>query len=210
VHLNLHPRDDAFVFGERTRHLQGSERLREQVAGASFLMSPTAFFQTNIRAAEILVGLVLAAIPATSRVIDLYAGCGLFAIPLALAGHDVVAVEENRLAVADGEAALRLNAGAGNRCRFVGRRVETAIGSIRRADVVVLDPPRDGCAGSVLQEVFERLRPVHAVYVSCNPEALACDLTPICAAGYRIRSLQPIDMFPHTPHVETVAVLDRL
>jgi len=143
-------------------------------------------------------------------VIDLYAGCGLFAIPLALAGHDVIAVEENRLAVADGEAALRLNAGARNLCRFVARRVETAIGSIRRADVVVLDPPRDGCAASVLQEVFGRLRPALAVYVSCNPEALAVDLTTIFAAGYRIGSLQPIDMFPHTSHVETVAVLDRL
>jgi 23S rRNA (uracil1939-C5)-methyltransferase len=210
VHLNLHERDDAFVFGERTRRLRGSERMREQVAGVSFLMSPPAFFQTNVRAAEILVGLVLAAIPEHSYVVDLYAGCGLFAIPLALAGHDVVAVEENRLAVADGEAAMRLNAVARNRCRFVARRVETAVDSIRRADAVVLDPPRDGCATSVLEQVFGRLRPARAVYVSCNPEALAADLVTVCAAGYRIRSMQPVDMFPHTAHVETVAVFDRV
>ena len=209
VHLNLHERDDAFIFGERTRRLRGSERMREQVAGASFLMSPPAFFQTNVRAAEILVGLVIAAIPEASQIIDLYAGSGLFAIPLALAGHEVVAVEENRMAVADGEAALRLNAGARDRCRFIARRVESAVSSIRRADVVVLDPPRDGCAPSVLQEVFGRLRPAHAVYVSCNPEALAADLTTICASGYRIRSVQPVDMFPHTAHVEVVVVFNR-
>jgi 23S rRNA (uracil1939-C5)-methyltransferase len=184
--------------------------MREQVAGASFLMSPPAFFQTNVRAAEILVGLVLGAVPEHSHVVDLYAGCGLFAIPLALAGHEVVAVEENRLAVADGEAALRLNGVARNRCRFVARRVETAIASIRRADAVVLDPPRDGCATSVLQQIFGRLRPARAVYVSCNPEALAVDLGTICAAGYRMRSMQPIDMFPHTAHVETVVVFERL
>ncbi len=190
VHLNLHERDDAFIFGERTKRLRGTERMREQVAGASFLMSPPAFFQTNVRAAEILVGLVLEAIPEASQIVDLYAGSGLFAIPLALAGHEVVAVEENRIAVADGEAALRLNAGAGHRCRFIARRVEAAIGSIRRADVVVL-------------------RPAHAVYVSCNPEALAADLTTICTSGYRIRSVQPVDMFPHTAHVEVVVVFDR-
>jgi len=126
MHLNVHAREDAFVFGPSTRHLDGSTRMREEVAGASFLMSPAAFFQTNVLAADILVRLVLDAVHPASRVLDLYAGSGLFAIPLAAAGHDVVAVEENRLAVADGEV-----------------------------------------------------------------------------------SLQPVDMFPHTAHIETVAVLSR-
>ena len=149
MHLNEHPRDDAFVFGPQTRRLQGSERMREKAAGASFLMSPTSFFQTNVRAAEILVGLVIDAIPGNTHVIDLYAGSGLFAIPLALAGHEVLAVEENRLAVDDGEAALRLNAASRPRCRFIAGRVEEALASIRRADAVVLDPPRDGCSEGV-------------------------------------------------------------
>src|SRR5439155_26335982 len=92
MHLNVHARDDAFIFGPATRHLHGSARMRETVAGVSFLMSSAAFFQTNVPAAEILVRLVLEALPSSSRVIDLYAGSGLFAIPLAAAGHDVVAV----------------------------------------------------------------------------------------------------------------------
>ena len=214
MHLNVHARDDAFIFGPSTRHLHGSPRMREQVAGASFLISPAAFFQTNVLAAEMLVRLVLdevARVPSQregpKRILDLYAGSGLFAIPLALAGNDVVAVEENRLAVADGEAALKLNARARERCRFVARRVETALTTFREADVVVLDPPREGCAAPVLRDVFGRLKPARAIYVSCNPETLATDLAVASRHGYRIRALQPVDMFPHTAHIETVAAL---
>jgi 23S rRNA (uracil1939-C5)-methyltransferase len=208
MHLNLHPRDDGFIFGPHTKRLTGPERMREQVAGASFLLSPAAFFQTHVRAAEVLVRLVLEALPRASRVVDLYAGSGLFAIPLGLAGHDVIAVEENRLAVSDGNAALRLNEAARGRCRFVARRVEAALASLRHADAVVLDPPRDGCSAPVLLDVFRRLRPARVVYVSCNPEALAAELSTVGSCGYRIESLQPVDMFPHTAHVETVAILD--
>ena len=216
-HLNVHPRGDAFVFGRDTRRLAGHERMRESVAGVSFLMSPAVFFQTNVGAAEVLVRLVRDAIPAGARVLDLYAGAGLFALPLARDGHDVVAVEENRAAVADGEASLRLNGIPGDRCRFVARRAEDAIGQFARPekarpappDTVVLDPPREGCSPSVTQAVFRTLGPARAVYVSCNPEALARDLGAIVTHGYRIESLQPVDMFPHTAHVETVAVLHR-
>ena len=207
MHVNVHDRDDAFIFGPTTRHLFGAARMREEVAGSSMLMSPTSFFQTNVEAADVLVRLVLAAISSEARVLDLYAGSGLFAIPLAAAGHDVLAIEENRVAVADGEAALKLNRAARGRCRFLVRRVEAALPSIRSAEAVVLDPPREGCSPAVLQETFGRLKPRRAVYVSCNPEALARELRPICRYGYRVISLQPVDMFPHTAHIETVAVL---
>jgi len=207
LHVNVHDRDDAFIFGPATRHLSGAARMREEVAGASLLMSPTAFFQTNVEAAELLVRLVLAAMSSATRVLDLYAGSGLFAIPLAAAGHEVLAVEENRVAVADGEAALKLNKAVRGRCRFVARRVEAALRSIREGEAVVLDPPREGCSASVLREVFGRLKPRRAAYVSCNPEALGRDLARICSFGYRLLSAQPVDMFPHTAHIETVAVL---
>lgn len=209
LHLNLHPRGDAFIFGRDTRRLSGSERMREEAGGASFLISPTAFFQTNVRAADVLVQLVLDAVPAAAAVVDLYAGAGLFAIPLARRGHNVVAVEENRAAVDDGEASLRLNRVAGGRCRFLARSVEAALGSMSTADVAVLDPPREGCSREVVDALFGRVRPRRAVYISCNPEALARDLALIAAHRYRITSMQPVDMFPHTAHVETVVVLSR-
>jgi 23S rRNA (uracil1939-C5)-methyltransferase len=211
-HVNLHPDSDAFIFGRDTRKVAGPERMREKVADASFLVSPTAFFQTNIHAAEILVRLVLEAVPRGARVLDLYAGAGLFAIPLARAGHQVVAVEENRIAVADGEASARLNRIADGACRFVARRVEQALDTpaVRPPfDVVVLDPPRDGCSADVIDRVFGDGSPNTAIYVSCNPEALARDLAGIVRHGYTAASIQPVDMFPHTAHIESVVVLKR-
>ena len=123
LHVNVHPRGDAYIFGRETRRISGPDRLREEVAGTAFLISPTSFFQTNVRAAGLLVRLVTEAIPRPSRVLDLYAGAGLFALPLARAGHHVVAVEENRGSVADGEASRRLNRIGEEQCRFIGRRV---------------------------------------------------------------------------------------
>lgn len=209
LHLNIHRRGDAFVFGPDTRTIAGPLRLREEVAGTSFLISPTAFFQTNVHAAEILVQLVLEAVPADAQVLDLYAGAGLFALPLARRGHTVIAVEENRAAVADGEASARLNRVSSERCRFVARRVESALTAIRRADVVVLDPPREGCSPGVIDDILGRLRPRGVVYISCNPEALARDLRTAASFPYVIEAIQPVDMFPHTAHIETVATIVR-
>lgn len=210
-HLNLHPRADPYIFGRETIHVRGARHLRERVSGVTFLVSPTAFFQTNVHAAEILLRLVLDALPPGAPVLDLYAGVGLFALPLAERGDRVIAVEENRAATADGVASMRINGLDGSRCRFVPRRVETAVRTIEPADAihVVLDPPRDGCSRAVIDEVFGRLEPVRAAYVSCNPEALARDLALIGRHGYRIERLQPVDMFPHTAHVEAVAVVSR-
>ena len=209
LHLNVHPRDDGFIFGQETRRIAGAARLRERIAGMSFLISPTAFFQTNVDAASLLVTLVLEALPPAVPVLDLYAGAGLFALPLARDGHEVVAVEENRAAVADGQASVRLNRLPPERCRFVARPVESALGQLRHADAVVLDPPREGCTDAVVRGVFGRLQPQTVVYVSCNPETLARDLAAALPLGYRIESVQPVDMFPHTAHIETVVVMRR-
>ncbi|HEY6361117.1 MAG TPA: 23S rRNA (uracil(1939)-C(5))-methyltransferase RlmD, partial [Vicinamibacterales bacterium] len=209
LHVNVHPKDDGFIFGPETRRIAGPARVREVVNGVSFVVSPTAFFQTNVRAAEMLARLVLDAVPAGTRVVDLYAGAGLFALPLAKRDHTVIAIEENRAAVADGQASLRLNRIPPERCRFVAEPVEAALRAIRAADVVVLDPPRTGCTPAVLEHVFRRVQPALAIYVSCNPEALARDLLSIVRGGYTILSIQPVDMFPHTTHVEAVVVLTR-
>ncbi len=215
LHVNFHPRGDAFIFGRETKHIAGPERLREEVGGASFLISPTAFFQTNVRAAELLVQQVLASVPAGAVVLDLYAGAGLFALPLALRGHTVVAIEENRAAVADGEASRRLSRIPESRCRFIAKPVEVALGAGRRSlshdfDVVVLDPPREGCRPATIDRLLSHHEPSTMIYVSCDPESLARDLLRITGRGYAIDSMQPVDMFPHTPHIETVVLLSRV
>jgi 23S rRNA (uracil1939-C5)-methyltransferase len=211
-HVNIHSRGDAFIFGPETRRIAGTERLREDLSSASFLISPTAFFQTNVKAADILVRLVLDEVPDDASVLDVYAGAGLFALPLARRGQRVIAVEENRAAVADGEASLRLNRIPDDRCRFMTMPVERFLrtrDSRAAADAVVLDPPREGCAESVLDELFGRVAPATAVYVSCDPRTLARDLQRIATHGFVVTSVQPVDMFPHTPHIETVVALRR-
>jgi 23S rRNA (uracil1939-C5)-methyltransferase len=212
-HLNVHDRPGPFLFGPETRRLFGPDEIREQVAGASYLVSPTAFFQTNVRAADAMVGVVLDALADAGgrRVLDLYSGVGLFAIPLAKAGRSITAVEENRDAVASAAAALRLNRIDPSACRLVASRVEDAEVRLGRTawDAVVLDPPRQGCPTRVLDWVFRNIRPTRIVYVSCDPEALARDLARVAGTGYDLQRVQPIDMFPHTEHIETVVVLSR-
>ncbi len=214
--LNVNDKPGPYLFGDQTRHLHGRRRVRETVAGVSFLLSPTAFFQTNVRAAEAMVGYVLEQAGAARTAVDLYAGAGLFALPLAKRGMRVVAVEENPEAVADGEASRLLNRIAQSACAFVRARTEhVAAGGRRRAiplspEMVVLDPPRAGCPPPVLDWICGSLRPRRIIYVSCNPQALALDLRAPIASGYTLQAVQPVDMFPHTAHVETVVTLTRI
>lgn len=158
LHVNVHPRNDAYIFGRDTRHVAGPERLREDIGGVSFLISSTAFFQTNVRAADALVRLVLAAVPEGATVLDLYAGAGLFALTLAKRGNRVVAIEESRVAVADGEASMRLSRVPPERCPFIQKPVEGALRAKHPRvppDAVVLDPPREGCTAVVLERTAE-------------------------------------------------------
>jgi 23S rRNA (uracil1939-C5)-methyltransferase len=145
------------------------------VGGTSFLISPDAFFQTNVDAAERLLMLVRDAVPAGASVLDLYAGAGLFALPLARAGHAVVAVKRTARLSATGVASQRVNRIPEEQCRFIAQPVETALRRLPPADVIVLDPPRSGCSPVVLDWLCRR-GPARLVYVSCNPEALARDL----------------------------------
>jgi 23S rRNA (uracil1939-C5)-methyltransferase len=187
--------------------------VRESVGGASFLISPTAFFQTNVEAAEVLLQLVLehAPVQPALRILDLYAGSGLFSLPLAARGHHVTAVEDNVQAVKDANANVRLNRLPAANVRLHASRVEDALQRMQREtfDLVILDPPRLGCPPEVLHGVFARLRAPKVIYVSCNPATLAAELPRILDEGYRIRSVQPVDMFPHTTHIESVVVLQR-
>ena len=225
-HINVHAGPGSWLFGPETRHLHGRARLREHVAGATFLVSPTAFFQTNVAAAAALVDVVLGAITVAGarEVLDLFAGAGLFALPLSKAGCRVTAVEEDPAAVADGEASRAFSQVDPRACRFIRARAEDYVARLPRAarasagvEAIVLDPPREGCGGGLLAGVLHALNPAVAVYVSCEPAALSGDLAALRAAGllggpharYGISAVRPIDMFPHTPHIETVVVLRR-
>ena len=208
--INIHDRPGPFMVGRETLRIDGRAHVREDMQGTGFLISPTAFFQTNVRAARELLRVVLSEAGDAARVLDLYSGSGLFAIPLARQGARVVAVEENRQAVKDAEANLRLNRVSPGAVRLVAGRSEDALGRLSRErfEAIVLDPPRQGCPDRVLDAVAQ-LGARRIVYVSCNPERLAVERTRIERTGYRLSRLQGVDMFPHTDHIEAVAVFDR-
>lgn len=210
--LNLHPTPSPYMVGRQTIRLDGHAHVRERRIGPTFLVSPTAFFQTNPTAAAALVGIVLDSIDArVPSVLDLYSGSGLFTLPLAARGHRVVAVEENIRAVGDAAKNLDVNRLDPRQVRLVGARVEDALRELgrQRFDAVVLDPPRQGCDPAVIEHVFGRLAPRRAVYVSCHPASLAREMPAIRGHGYHISTVRPVDMFPHTAHVEVVTVLER-
>jgi 23S rRNA (uracil1939-C5)-methyltransferase len=212
--LNIHDRPGPYQLGRESLRIDGPGHVLERVAGLQFLVSPTGFFQTNVAAAAELLRLVQAALPPRPglRILDLYAGSGLFALPLARQGHHVTAVEESRKATRDAARNARRSGVPEARLRLVPSHVEDALPRLPAEgfDVVILDPPRQGCPEPVLRQVAERLRPERLLLVSCNPEALARELALLLPAGYRARLVQPVDMFPHTPHIETLAVLERL
>jgi 23S rRNA (uracil1939-C5)-methyltransferase len=211
--LNLHGRPGPYVVGRESKRVAGPGHVKEEALGPVFLVSPTSFFQTNVEAARTLVRLVVEAMPGETglRVLDLYSGSGLFALPLALRGHAVTAVEESRKGIRDAELNRRQNGLPEGRLRLVCAPVEDALPRLEPGafDAVVLDPPRDGCPPEVVRGVFGRLRPARGVLVSCNPDALARELPLAVRAGYRVLRVQPVDMFPHTPHTESVTVLER-
>ena len=212
--VNIHDQPGPFMIGDETIKIEGRSHVKETVNGVSYLVSPTAFFQTNVGAAAAMVRLVLEAIGQIDKpdglspdVLDLYCGTGLFALQLAKAGARVTAIEENRQAIKDAEGNVRLNRIAEGRVRFIAGKVEELVKG--HFDAVVMDPPRQGCPPRVLSAVFDQMRPTKVVYVSCNPNALAKELPGILRAGYRVARVQAVDMFPHTNHIETVIGFER-
>jgi 23S rRNA (uracil1939-C5)-methyltransferase len=196
-----------------TQLLWGEEAIEEALCGLRFRVRPNAFLQTNTRTAERIYDLVrdFAALEGNETVYDLYCGIGTIGLVLA---HDALTVwgidiSEESIACALENAELN---GIGNAAYFagnVGQSLEELRDRSGGADVVVVDPPRAGLAGKALKRLGEIGAP-RIVYVSCNPTTLAGDLKRLRQEyDYDLRRAKPVDMFPHTPHVETVSLLQR-
>ena len=184
----------------------GQRRYRESVAGREFWVASPSFFQVNVKQAARLAELVRDGLGLSGRetVVDAYAGVGTFAALLAADAGEIIAIEEATAAIADAEENA---AGLGN-VRFLTGKVEDVLpGLAARPDAVILDPSRSGCQPAALAALL-RLAPGRIAYVSCNPETLARDLAVLCR-GYVVESVQPVDMFPQTHHIECVAMLAR-
>ncbi len=197
-----------------TELLWGEEAIEEEIGGLRFRVRPNAFLQTNTRMAERLYAIAreFAALEGGETVYDLYCGIGTIGLSMAASALTVWGIEISEESVVCAIENQELN-GIGNAAFYAGNVGEVLRDLRDRAgdpDVVVVDPPRAGLAGKALKRLGEIGAP-RIVYVSCNPTTLAGDLKRLSADyGYRLVRARPVDMFPHTPHVECVALLDRL
>ena len=196
-----------------TRLLWGDEAIEEELLGLRFRLRPNAFLQTNTAMAERLYALALeaAGLTGSETVYDLYCGTGTIGLCLAGQAGSVWGVEISEEAVACAIENASLN-GVRNASFFAGN-VSLALEELRERagapDVVVVDPPRAGLAGKALRRLA-RLGAPRIVYVSCNPTTLSGDLKTLREDwGYELRRCTPLDMFPHTPHIESVSLLER-
>jgi 23S rRNA (uracil1939-C5)-methyltransferase len=198
--------------GGDTELVWGEGELPERLCDLELRISAEAFFQTNTEMAEVLYGVVaeFAALESWQRVFDLYCGIGSIGLTLAPRAGELWGVELLEAAVADAIAGAARN-GVTN-ARFFAGDIRTALPELvkraGRPDLVVVDPPRAGLSKKVVQRILEA-GPRRIVYVSCNPTTLAPNAAEMVAAGWSLKQVRPVDMFPQTHHIESVALLER-
>ncbi|HEY7933758.1 MAG TPA: 23S rRNA (uracil(1939)-C(5))-methyltransferase RlmD [Solirubrobacteraceae bacterium] len=198
--------------GGETELVWGEDELPERLGELDLRIACEAFFQTNTEMAEVLYGVVgdYAALQGWERVFDLYCGIGTIAQTLAPRAGEVWGIEMVHGAVANAISAAQRN--EITNVHFFAGDTRLALPELLeragRPDVVVLDPPRAGLSQKVVRRVIEA-SPKRIVYVSCNPTTLAPNAAQLVEAGWTLRKVRPVDMFPQTHHVECVALLER-
>ena len=198
--------------GGETQLVAGADYLDEEIGGIRVRISPEAFFQTNTEMAERLYAIAVdrAGLSGFERVYDLFCGIGTIGLLMAPRAAELWGLEVVPAAVADAIANASLNEIDG--VNFFAGDVRVALRELvsraGRPDVLVVDPPRAGLSQKVVRRIVEAA-PRRIIYVSCNPTTLAPNAAQLVQAGYTLGPVQPVDMFPQTPHIECVAVLDR-
>ena len=209
---NVNSRKTSVVLGEAEKVLYGKGFILDTLCGKTYAISPRSFYQINHAQTEVLYGLAVEAAKLTGKEVVLDAYCGIGTIGLTAADHakQVVGVELNRDAVQDAIGNARHN-GVKNARFFAAdatRWIREAAAAGEKADVIFMDPPREGSTPEFLASVA-RMAPKRVVYVSCNPVTLARDLATLTKLGYKAEGFTPVDMFPHTEHIETVVLLSH-
>jgi 23S rRNA (uracil1939-C5)-methyltransferase len=205
---NITSRKAGIAVGETEILLAGASCIREKVGGYEFEISANSFFQTNTLAAQRLVKIVkdFSDLSGRETLVDLYCGTGAIAISLAEEAGKVIGMEIAESAIMDAEKNCRLN-GISN-CEFIQGDIKNSLAKIAASpDIIIIDPPRAGMHKDIVRQVLA-MKPEKMVYVSCNPTTMARDLA-MMTDDYEVIEIQPVDMFPHTHHVESVAKINR-
>lgn len=200
------------MLGERENVLYGTGKIEDELCGLTFRISPHSFYQINPVQTEVLYNTAMeyAGMTGSEKVIDAYCGIGTIGLVASKRAGEVIGVELNRDAVHDAIANAKRN-GIKNVRFFCDDAGEFMLGMVQdgeKADIVFMDPPRAGSDECFLSSLVT-LAPKKVVYISCNPETQQRDLRFLTKRGYKVEKIQPVDMFPHTNHVETVALLVR-
>jgi 23S rRNA (uracil1939-C5)-methyltransferase len=203
---NVTARKAGVTTGEFEISIAGDSAIIDKIGAFEFEISANSFFQTNTAGAAELYDTVkrYADLGGSGSVVDLYSGTGTIPILLSDAAGEVIGLEMAPSAVADAEKNCRHN--QVENCRFVPGDIRETLPAIsKRPEVLVIDPPRAGMHPDVVKQVLALL-PERIVYVSCNPATLARDLI-LLKEAYRLEEVQPVDLFPHTYHIESVVKL---
>lgn len=209
---NINPYQTSLVLGERENVLYGTGKIEDELCGLTFRISPRSFYQINPVQTEVLYNTAMeyADMSGREKVIDAYCGIGTIGLVASKRAGEVIGVELNRDAVHDAISNAKRN-GIKNVRFFCDDAGEFMLGMARdgeRADIVFMDPPRAGSDECFLSSLVT-LAPKKIVYISCNPETQQRDLRFLTKRDYKVEKIQPVDMFPHTNHVETVVQLVR-
>ncbi len=209
---NINNRRTSLVLGSKSIVLYGEGVIKEQLCGYTFTISPKSFYQINPIQTEVLYNKAMqfADIKKDDVVIDAYCGTGTIGIIASKFAGQVIGVELNKDAVRDARKNARINnvENIDFVCDDAGRYMVNLAEEGLKADVVIMDPPRAGSDVKFLKSLVT-LSPRKVVYISCNPETLARDLMYLSKNKYKVRKIQPVDMFPHTEHIECVVLLTK-
>lgn len=210
--LNVNDHPYKMMLGPAEKTLYGKGYITDTLCGRTFKISPRSFYQVNPVQTELLYrkAVDMARLGGKETVIDAYCGVGTIGIYCSAFAKQVIGAELNRDAVRDAIENAKLNQirNIYFHCRDAGEFMRELANSGEQIDVVFTDPPRGGCSMEFL-EALTTLRPGRVVYISCNPQTQQRDLRFLTQNGYKVQEIQPVDMFPHTNHVECVAVLER-
>ena len=213
VILNVNDRFTSLVLGQKEKVLYGPGYIEDRLCGCVFRISSKSFYQINPVQTEYLYSTAMdyAALSGSETVLDAYCGVGTIGLVASSMAGQVLGVELNRDAVKDAIANARRNdiRNIWFTAADAGEYMVSLAEQDRHIDTVFMDPPRAGSDQRFLRSLL-RLKPDRVVYISCNPETLARDLSILQRGGYRAAQAQPVDMFPHTNHIETVVLMSRV
>ena len=213
IYISLNSKKTNTVIGEKNIFIYGEESIKENLNGIEFHISPTSFFQINVKQAKRLYDIAINFFDNIDDkyIVDAYSGTGTIGMIMAKKAKKVYAIEIVKSASEDGERTAKEN-GIEN-IEFINGAVEkelvNLINANKRIDTIIFDPPRKGLEASIIDKVAE-LNLKEVVYISCNPSTFARDVKLFSEKGYVLKKLQAVDMFPQTSHIETVALLSKL